>query len=159
MNRQIYTIRGPDDEYRSGWFDLDAATVVADENREWDGGNMISKATGSELVREQLLRTAGGEYIIRRVAGTGPRATASSWSSSTDAEEWMRRQGLDEAADAEFPAAERIPRGVGRSREGTAITVRIPDAHLAALDTAAAASGTTRAALIRSAVAERIERL
>jgi hypothetical protein len=49
-------------------------------------------------------------------------------------------------------AAAAKPAPGGRAREGTVITVRIPGLQLAALDESAAQEGTSRAALIRTAV-------
>ena len=49
------------------------------------------------------------------------------------------------------------PRRIGRPAVGAKVEVRIPDDLLAAVDAIAAADGTSRAAVIRAAVADLVE--
>ena len=46
-----------------GWIDLDTAKKFA-EDRNWDGRNMISAATGSQWEHETLYRSVGGVYVL-----------------------------------------------------------------------------------------------
>lgn len=68
-----------------------------------------------------------------------------------------RSEGLLE--DAAVAEAEQIgkPNRGGRPSTGRAITVRLPEAHIDALDALAVERGTTRPALIREAVARLLE--
>lgn len=48
-----------------GWFDVDAAHSW-DEDREFDGSNMISVATGSQWDHERLFLTAKGAWVLKQ---------------------------------------------------------------------------------------------
>jgi hypothetical protein len=48
-----------------GWFDLDAATTY-NEGMRWDGSNMVSVHTSDGAAHEQLIRTAGGRWVLNR---------------------------------------------------------------------------------------------
>lgn len=65
MQRVSYTIEG---SARFGWFDSEAATLVADDVMECDGNNWVSLATRTQLVNETLFRTPGDiERLDERV--------------------------------------------------------------------------------------------
>lgn len=136
---------------RLGWFSLDAARRVAEEDTAWDGNNMISRATGSQWVHEDLLQTAGGTYVIRRDNADG-RFGSYHYVTPTDAEYWLRKQDLHKIADVEFAPIEE--RGPGRPAIGTQVNVAIPVDVLAAVDDLVAEDGGTRSSVIREAVVQ-----
>ena len=98
-----------------GWFDLDAATLIATDDTEWVGNLLISRATGSQRARETLYRTAEGEHVLEtnnsddRDAAHGPSYR---WVSPEDAETWLRRQDLRTIAEVYFPVAQKRGTGV-----------------------------------------------
>ncbi|MGZ4542488.1 MAG: hypothetical protein ACXVXI_05040 [Mycobacteriaceae bacterium] len=110
--RKSYTT---DTDLDIGWFDLDAATLIAADDTEWVGNLLISRATGSQRVRESLVRTAGGEHVIETDNSDG-RSAALGLSyrrvSPGDAEMWLRRQGLHATADEYFAVVEERGPGV-----------------------------------------------
>jgi hypothetical protein len=127
MDRVNYTWTDGETE-KLGWFDLDAATQIAEDATEWDGNNSISLASGSQWVRETLYRTAGGVHLIeRRNRDTriGPYGTTYHPISLEDAISWLRRCGHHDIADR--IGGQELERGPGRPRIGTRRTVVIPD--------------------------------
>lgn len=111
-----------------GWLDLDKATRYA----EADGDAELYRAATGQWVSHM---GAWWEYVSR-----------------DQARAWLERNGHQDGVvrlDAEA-AAERAP---GRPSTGESVKVNIPAVHLAELDALAEEGGTTRAALIRSAVA------
>ena len=98
-----------------GWFDLDAATLIATDEAKWDGHHLVSRATGSPSVRETLYRTADGEHVLE-TNNSDDRSAALElsyrWVSPENAETWLRRQDLRTIADVYFPAVEKRGPGV-----------------------------------------------
>lgn len=142
-----------------GWFDADAAERFS-ETTTLHGENQVSVVTMKAFEHERLYRTRGGRWAVH---------AWSQWQGSTDrwifvtpdrAREWLILCGHDDAVAKYFGglAEESGPNLGGRPAEGRAVNVRIPEEHLDILDQRATAAGTTRAALIRDAVAVAITR-
>lgn len=100
-----------------GWFDRDKATLIAEDVTQWDGNNRVSRATGSQWVREDLYETAGGIWLIQQENrdSRGGAVPGVSWFPVTPerAQQWLRRQDLHEVADQHFePTDEHNPGGL-----------------------------------------------
>ena len=92
MNRQ--SIDG------GGWINLETAKKFA-EDRNWDGHNMISAATGSQWEHETLYRSVGGVYVLHTWSQCqGSRDT---WQrlSIHGAVTWLLRNDYDPTSQAE----------------------------------------------------------
>lgn len=92
MDRRVLT------DGTNRWFDYDAATVF-DEGRRWDGRNHISLATGSQWQHEQLIRTAGKQWIVWHWSQW--QGSTDSYESLTDAEAaaWLVRNEHDDVPE------------------------------------------------------------
>lgn len=154
MARVSYT--APDGEL--AWFDRDKATLVAENDTDWDGQNTVSRATGSQWVSEDLYRTAGGAWVIQRDNRDGRHgATVGvTWHGITDAQaqEWLRRQDLHEEADRYFGEVEE--RRPGRPEIGGRVTIAVGEDLLARVDADADRLGLTRAQWLRDAAEGRL---
>ena len=109
-NRTTYV--APDGS--TGWFATAAAVQIAEDQTRWDGQNHVSIATGSAWTRETLHRTAGGAWVIEvdNRDGRGGTEIGTTWRgiTPTDAEDWLRRQGLHDLGDEWFsPRTEHAP--------------------------------------------------
>ncbi|MFD7093368.1 ribbon-helix-helix domain-containing protein [Streptomyces xanthophaeus] len=146
-----------DDPVRLGWFDLDAATHVAQEDRKWDGNNMIGVISGLQTTRAQLYRTSGGRWVShedRTREFNGPDQWA--FLDDEEARNWlMRAEGGEELLEAWFPDTpeESGPEG-GRPAVGPQISVAYPKDLLERIDAAAKGEGKSRAAWLRQAARE-----
>ena len=92
MNRQ--SIDG------GGWINLETAKKFV-EDRNFDGHNMISAATGSQWEHETLYRSVGGVYVLHNWSQyQGSRDT---WQriSVDQAVEWLLRNDYDPTSPAE----------------------------------------------------------
>lgn len=145
------------DRVRIGHFDLDAATEILEEDRRWNGQNMIGVVSGMQINRAHLYRTAGGRWVEHqdhRPEFNGPDV----WRYLTDdqAREWMLKSG-DDAAEAalakwfpELPAEEGPnPKGGRPAIDGITFPVKFPRPLLERVDAAAKASGLSRTAWLR----------
>ncbi|MFD9004445.1 hypothetical protein ACFV0T_26390 [Streptomyces sp. NPDC059582] len=161
MNR--ITIYGDDldgnGEYpRLGWFDLDSAQHILEEDTRWNGQNMIGVISGMQINRADLYRTSGGRWVEHqdhRPEFNGPNM----WRFLTDeqAREWMLKSGGTEAEKALerwFPETpeEQGPNLGGRPVVGPKLETRVDEAVLAKVDAAAKAAGTSRAAWLRDVI-------
>lgn len=105
------------------WFDADRATKFG-EDKDWDGNNWISKATGSQWDHEALYRTAGGKYVLN---------SWSNWESVLDRwEEIPESQAhgwliANDHADAVPPEVDEAHNLDSQKKETPRRTVRIPD--------------------------------
>lgn len=166
---QRITIYSEPDEYgeaeRLGYFDLDAATHVLEEGREWNGQNMIGVISGMQINRAQLYRTSGGRWVAHENHSpefNGPDV----WQFLTDdeAREWMIKSG---SADAEEALKKWFPdtpdesgpvtdsKG-GRPSIGPTINVAYPRELLDKIEAAADKAGMSRAAWLRKIAEEAV---
>ena len=76
------------------WFDLDAASRW-DEACEFDGRNMISRATGSQWDHELLFRTRQGTWIINQYSACQGSIETYEKVSEEEAARWVTGQGLE----------------------------------------------------------------
>lgn len=76
------------------------------ENREWDGNNMISTATGSQWDHQQVVRTRRGRYYIVSSSQWQGSRTEAVAVSLDEASVWVVRAGYAPAdcQDAELAA-------------------------------------------------------
>ena len=77
-----------------GWINLETAQKFV-EDRNWDGHNMISAATGSQWSHEVLYRSVGGVYVLHTWSQCqGSRDT---WQriSVNEAVEWLLRNDYE----------------------------------------------------------------
>jgi len=134
----------------AGWFDLDRATRF-DEDRDFDGHNWVSVATGSQWHHEYLYRTAQGRWALQHTSNY--QGTLDRWEFITPdaAREWLLANGHDEAVREHFGEVEEEagPNLGGRPEIGPAINVRLPKQLLGLVDDHATAHRLTRAEAIR----------
>lgn len=140
---------------RLGWFDLDAAEHVLEENSRWDGQNMRGVISGMQINRAQLYRTSGGRWVENqdsRPEFNGPNV----WRFLTDdeAREWMIKSGGAEAEESLakwFPDTpeESGPNLGGRPTVGPKVEVRLDPDTLAKVDARATEEGVKRAEMLR----------
>lgn len=140
---------------RLGWFDLDAAEHVLEEDTRWNGQSMIGVISGMQINRAQLYRTSGGRWVENqdsRPEFNGPNM----WRFLTDdeARDWMVKSGGNEAEEALkewFPDTpdEVGPNLGGRPAVGPKVEVRLDPETLAKVDKRAAAEGVKRAEMLR----------
>jgi len=134
----------------AGWFDLDRATRFG-EDRDFDGSNWISRATGSQWHHQYLYRTAQGRWVLEHTSNY--QGTLDLWEFVTDgqAREWLLANGHDAAVREHFGEveAEAGPNLGGRPEIGPAVTVRLPRHLLGLVDDHAKTHGLTRAEAVR----------
>jgi hypothetical protein len=133
-----------------GWFDPEKAEEF-EEDRDWDGSNFISAATGSQFAHQSLYRTAGGRWVLHEWSQW--QGSLPSWQFLADsrAREWLLENKRDEAAERFFGEVEE-EKGPGRPEIGPAINVRLGNL-LTAVDAYAEANGIKRAEAVRRLVA------
>jgi len=142
----------------AGWFELNSAECF-EEGTHWDGHNIVGDESGISrgVGYSELVRTAGGRWVLhtdRRNYFNGH----DQWMFITPdaARDWLiRGGGWDDVVERYFGEIEE-ERGPGRPVVGAASSLRLGDDLTAALDTEAAAKGVTRAALVRSVLAEHV---
>lgn len=135
-----------------GWFNDDAAETFG-EYREWDGSNMISRATGSQWRHEELYRTAGGRWVLHRWSNVQGEREHYEFITEDEAREWLLAQGHDEAVERYFGAIEE-ERGPGRPEIGPRLQVRVPQEIIDGLDKLADIEGVPRADVVRRLLAD-----
>jgi len=148
---------------RLGWFDLDAAEHILEEDSRWDGQNMRGVISGMQINRAQLYRTSRGRWVENqdsRPEFNGPNT----WRFLTDdeAREWMLKSGnreAEEALERWFPntpeEAGPDPKG-GRPAVGPTINVAYPRDLLDKIEAAAKEAGLSRAAWLRKVAEDAI---
>lgn len=134
-----------------GWFDDEKAERFA-EDRDWNGSNWISVATGSQWHHEALYRTAGGRWVLHFWSQYQGVPERYEFISDTKAREWLLKNGHDEAVERFFGPVEE-ERGPGRPEIGPAIQIRLPQELLDKIDARAQESGSSRAETIRQLLA------
>jgi len=130
-----------------GWFDDEKAERFA-EDRDWNGSNWISVATGSQWHHEALYRTAGGRWVLNSWSQFQGVPERYEFISDARAREWLLKNGHDEAVQRFFGEIEE-ERGPGRPEIGPAIQVRLPAELLRRVEDWAQAQGVSRAEAVR----------
>ena len=99
MNRQ--SIDG------GGWINLETAKKFV-EDRNFDGRNMISAATGSQWEHETLYRSVGGVYVLHTWSQC--QGSQDTWEriSVDEAVEWLLKNDYDPTSQAEEAIAARL---------------------------------------------------
>lgn len=135
-----------------GWFDLESATHFKGA-REWDGENMACVHLKDGNRFQHLYRTKGGRWVLNTRSnwvGEEPR-----WEYITDevAREWLVVNEDDDVVERYWGKVEEERAPGGRPSTGDPVKVNIPPEHIARLDALAEERGTSRADLVRAAVA------
>lgn len=140
-------------EGTGGWFDAEKATCY-DEDKRWNGNNMIGMASGGQCGYEDLYRTAGGRWVHHRdFRNEYNGSDVYRYITADEAKEWMVRAGVSEEELAQaFPDVEE-ERGPGQPQIGTVRKITLPDDAWAALGELADAEEVSRSELVRRAVA------
>jgi hypothetical protein len=133
-----------------GHFDYDKAERFEEDTR-WDGNNHISVNTSSQWDHQQLLRTAGGRWVLNTWSQDQGRPETYEFISDDKAREWLLFNKEDEAVEKYFGEVEE-EKGPGRPEVGPATNVRLGEELTAKVD-AARRDGESRAAAIRRLLA------
>ena len=134
----------------AGWYD-DKKSESFSEDRVWDGRNHVSRATGSKFDHEELIRTAGGRWVLHEWSQwQGPIPTRR-FISKEAAREWLLAQGHDGAVEEFFGEIE-DERGPEEPKTGPTVNVEFPPETIKRLDTIADVNGISRTELIRRLV-------
>lgn len=146
------TVRDADGDV-DGWFDLESA-IYYPGARQWDGDNMACVHLKDKNFRYQhLYRTKGGRWVLNIQSNW--RGEEPKWWYATDEEarKWLIVNGNDDVVEQYWGPVEEERAPGGRPSTGDPVKVNLPPEHIARLDALAEERGTTRAALIRAAVA------
>jgi hypothetical protein len=73
--------------------DTEKASASWDEDREWDGSNMISVATGSQWEHERLYCSARGRYYIEHTSQRDGVRSSACYIEPEAAAEWLIANG------------------------------------------------------------------
>lgn len=92
-----------------GHFDPDNS-LLFQEDRYFDGSNMVSKATGSPFEHEYLYRTRGGRWVLQRTSNWEGVQDTYEFISSDHARTWLLRNEHDDAVEKHWGA---IPEETG----------------------------------------------
>ena len=79
----------------------DNATESWKEDKNWDGNNWISVATGSQWDHEKLYRSKKGRYYIESTSNYQGRMDSVRWISNRQAVVWLITNGHDLPAELE----------------------------------------------------------
>jgi hypothetical protein len=138
----------------SGWFNDATATDFA-EATYWDGNNHISRATRSQWDHERLSRTKGGRWVLNCWSQRQGSVESYEFVSDEQAKTWLLANEHDAAVAEHFGQVE-DEKGPGRPEVGPAVNFRLPEPLLAQVDAYAQEHGVTRAAAMRTLLAERL---
>lgn len=133
-----------------GHFDYDK-TERFEEDTRWDGSNHVSLATNDKFEHQQLLRTAGGRWVLNRWSQWEGRPDIYEFVTDDQARDWLISQSRDKAVEKYFGEIE-DEKGPGRPEVGPATNVRLGEELTAKVD-AARTDGESRAAAIRRLLA------
>jgi hypothetical protein len=84
-----------------GWIDRDTCRVW-EEDKDFDGNNMISAATGSQWDHQQLLCTSQGQWILDSWSQWAGSVPTSVRIDAAAAAEWLVKNDYDETAAPEL---------------------------------------------------------
>lgn len=134
-----------------GWFDPDTSTCF-EQDRYWDGNNMVGVITRSQWVDECLYRTKGGRWVLNH---DGHRYNNGGndyrFLTGEEARDWLVRSVENDAAIEKYFGELEDERGPGRPEIGDPVNVRLGEL-LAKVDEAATSRGKSRAEMIRHLV-------
>lgn len=135
-----------------GWFDQESATHFKGA-RKFDGENMACVHLKDGTRHQHLYRTRGGRWV--RLTQSQWAGEEPLWEYVTDeaAREWLIINGDDDVVEQYWGPVEEERAPGGRPSTGDPVKVNLPPEHIGRLDALAEERGTTRAALIRAAVA------
>jgi hypothetical protein len=138
-----------------GWFDP-AKAECFEQDKDWDGNNMVGVMSGSQWVDEYLYRTKGGRWV-RNHDATRCMSGPDTYEFLTDeqAKDWLLRSGNHDDAVERFFGEIEDEKGPGRPEIGTPVNVRLGDL-LGPVDAYAADCGIKRAEAVRRLVAARL---
>jgi hypothetical protein len=136
-----------------GHFDLDKATAFEDA-MEWDGNNNRGRNSGDPHRAQELLRTAGGRWALRRSSAWQSEQTTYEFLDDAAAKQWLEIAEQYDAVERYFGEIE-DERGPGRpSIDGEPISFKPGAALLARIDEYAKDHYMTRADAMRSLLAD-----
>jgi hypothetical protein len=73
--------------------DTEKAAASWKEARDWDGRNMISRATGSPFTRETLYKSRRGRYYIVFTSNWEGQLSSARWITEKEAARWLLVMG------------------------------------------------------------------
>ncbi len=137
-----------------GWFDPKTAEIF-EQDKRWDGSNMVGVITGSQWVDEYLYRTKGGKWV-RNNDATRYMGGPDTYEFLTDdeARDWFLRSECNDGAIERFfgDVADEEDRRAGRPEIGGRITISLGTELLPKADAYAAGHGLSRAEAVRQLV-------
>ena len=83
------------------WFD-EEKSISFTEDTEWDGSNMISKATGSQWDHESLYYTKGGSWVLYRYSQWQGSMASYTAIDEEDAVQWLIAQSCMDSAEINY---------------------------------------------------------
>jgi len=149
-----YEYEGTGEPVLLGWFDP-AKAEVFEQDKRWDGNNMVGVITGSEWIDEYLYRTKGGRWVRNHDAHrycNGPDTYE--FLTDEQAKDWLLRSECNDDAVERFFGVIEEERGPGRPKVGEQVCFTVPAEDLTAIDEIAAYITSSRSAVLRDAVAE-----
>jgi hypothetical protein len=136
-----------------GWFDPSKAEVF-EQDKRWDGNNMVGVITGSQWVDEYLYRTKGGRWVRNHDATRYCNGNAVyEFLTDAQAKDWLLRSECNDDTVERFFGEIEEERGPGRPKVGEQVCFTVPADDLAAVDAMAERYGEARSAVLRKAVA------
>jgi len=143
-------------EVLAGWFDPTKAEVF-EQDKRWDGNNMVGVITGSQWIDEYLYRTKGGRWVLNHDAHRY-RGGPDTYQFLTDAQakDWLLRSECNDDAVERFFGEIEEEHGPGRPGIGEQVCFTIPADDLAEIDAIAGRDGLARSATLRNAVSSYI---
>lgn len=159
----VYAVHGEHDYNQApaellGWFDP-AKAECFEQDKNWDGSNMVGVMSGSQWVDEYLYRTKGGRWVRNHDATrycNGPDTYE--FLTDEQARDWLLRSGNHDDAVGRFFGEVEEEKGPGRPGIGGAVHVRLGDGNLSRVDAWAGAEGISRAEWVRRAVEDAVMR-
>lgn len=139
----------------AGHFNADKASYHSERTR-WNGQNHVSLATGTEWDHEELIRTAGGDWVLRRWSQWEGSKEGYSYVSPGKAQEWLLISEYDDDEIAEIMGAPvEEERGPGRPPVGRELKIAIPEETIAKMDALVeAGEARSRAEIVRAALTQ-----
>jgi len=154
----IFSQPDEDDYYSTselvGWFDPQKAEVF-EQDKRWDGNNMVGVITGSQWIDEYLYRTKSGRWVCLNDATRYHNGSAVyEFITDEQAKDWLLRSECNDNAVERFFGEIEEERGPGRPKVGEQVCFTVPAGDLAAIDAIAESESLARSAVLRNAVAE-----
>lgn len=139
-----------------GWFDIAKAEEFKEDREAYDGANLAGVHLRDQNAGQVLYLTAGGRWVLH--GWSAWQGTVDTWEfiGADAARDWLLINGDDEAIERIFGAPVEPERGPGRPEIGPMVEVRMPADMIAYLDAWTEAAGTSRAAVLRIIVGDRM---